>query len=114
MGSTTRFTWVEEAMEDYLHAYSKKVKNPNVGPNARIKLVNDILAGLYEDIEMYFDTDMTHTIEDFESVKIGPQGKHKPRPKDKDTGASFEKVGHETDCVEYVVSELFKDRIKKR
>lgn len=114
LGSTTRFTWVEEAMEAYLHAYSKKVKNPNVGPHSRIKLVNDILAGLYEDIEMYFDTDMTHTIEDFESVKIGPQGKHKPRPKDKDTGASFEKVGHETDCVEYCVSELFKDRIKKR
>lgn len=113
LGNTTRYTWVEEAMDAFLHAYSKKVKNPNVGPNARIKLVNDIFAGVYEDIEVYFDSQMTHTIEDIESVKIGPQGKHKPRPKDKETGASFEKVGHETDCIEYVLSELFKDRIKK-
>jgi hypothetical protein len=114
LGSTTRYTWVEEAMDAFLHSYSRKVKRPNVGPNARIKLVNDILADIYPDIEVYFDVEMTHTIEDFESVKLGPEGKSKPRPMDKTIGSAYEKVGHETDCAEYVLSELFKDRIKKR
>lgn len=113
LGTTCRFTYVEQALYMYMHSQSKQVKNPNVGVFSRIKLLNDILSGLYPDIEIQFDPSMTDTIEDFENVKKGVDGKVKTRKKDTDTGGSYEPHGHETDAVEYLISEVLKQLIKK-
>lgn len=113
LGATTRFSWVVEGLAPYLHNSSKKVKNPNVPPLTRRDLLNDIFAGKYPEIEVVFDDSLTETIEDFENVKQGPKGKVKTKVFDEVTKSSYEVVGHETDAVEYEISELFKHLIKK-
>jgi hypothetical protein len=55
-------------------------------------------------------------IKDCDKVKLGSEGKVKPKVKDEDTGENYEELGHTSDAMEYLVSEIdiCKDHIKKR
>jgi hypothetical protein len=112
LGSMTRFKMVEDALAAYIHNDSKKAKDPNVKPLIRRQLVDDILRGKYPEVEIEFDEDMEKTIEDFENVKLGPEGKVKSKVKDTRTGGYYEQFGHPTDAVECLVSEVCKYLIK--
>ena len=58
-------------------------------------------------VEIYFDVDMKETIRDFEFLKLGVGGKLKEKAKD-ENGAVYEKIGHTSDTVEYLVCEVLK------
>lgn len=109
MGAYTNFKGIEEKLFPYMHNNSRRVKDPNVAPLKRRDLLNRIFAGRYPELEILFDLEgCPKTIEDFENVKLGKDGeKHKQRVKE--NGVAFEKYGHTSDAVEYLVSELCKN-----
>lgn len=109
MGSITNFKIIAEKLFRFIHNYSNRVRVPNVGVNARRKLINKILGGQIPGVELVFDESMKFTIDDFEQVKEGPDGKVKAKAKDPDTQKLYELVGHCTDAVEYEVCELCRE-----
>lgn len=112
MGSKTNFRMIEDTLYMFMHNGSKKVKAPNVAPLKRRDLLNAIFAGRHPDIEIEIDPECVKLIEDLENVKLGNKGKVKKRKKDDKTGEMVEKHGHPSDALEYIISEVFKDRIK--
>lgn len=112
LGSLTNYKIIADALDRYIHNGSKRVRSSNVAPLSRRDLVNDFLAGKYPEVEILFDEDMVNTIKDFEQVRLGKDGKIKKKVKDPETGESYEDVGHTSDAVEYIISEIFIDYLK--
>lgn len=111
MGSKSNVKEIKETLRAYLHNASNRFRFPNVAPLKRRDLLNDILSGKYPDIEIYFDEEMINTIKDFEDVKLGKKGKVKKRVYDKEVGESYEENGHTSDGVEYMICELFREKL---
>lgn len=112
MGSLSNFKIVESNLYMFFHNDSKKVKFPNVAPFTRRDLLNKIFAGQIPTVEIYIDPDgCPNLVEDCELVKKGPKGKLKETDKDPITKKLFEKRGHPTDAMEYLVSEVCKHYI---
>lgn len=109
LGSLNNYKILEEKLYSFIHNYSKRVRIPNVGVNARRGLLNRILAGKIPEIEIIFDESMEFTINDFEQVKEGVDGKIKAKETDSDTGKKYEAVGHPTDSAEYGVCEVCRE-----
>lgn len=109
LGSLTNFKIIKDALSRYVHNSSDRVRVPNVNPLTRRDLVNDIMAGKYPDVEVIFDEEMVNTVKDFETVKLGKDGKIKKRVKDPETGESYESVGHTSDCVDYILAEVCRE-----
>ena len=57
-------------------------------------------------VELLIDKSCIHLVEDLEWVKLGSKGKKKKRVKDRDTGVSFEKYGHASDALDYLLCDL--------
>lgn len=113
LGSQTNFKYIEDKLYMFMHNDSKKVKFPNVGVFARRDLLNKILAGKIPTVEIYFDPEgCPLTITDCEQVKKGPKGKVKEEETDPITKKKFQKRGHQTDAVEYLVSEVCKHHLR--
>lgn len=113
LGSQTNYKYIEDVLFAFMHNDSKKVKMPNVGVFARRDLLNKILAGKIPSVEIYFDPEgCPLTILDCELVKKGPKGKVKEEETDPITKKKFQKRGHQTDAVEYLVSEVCKHYLK--
>ena len=66
---------------------------------AKLKMIGKVPGDHIAQVELLIDESCIHLIADLEGVKLGPKGKEKKRVKDKDTGVSFEKYGHLTDCL---------------
>lgn len=112
MGSLTQFKIIEGILYPFFHNDSKKVKFPNVAPFTRRDLLNKIFAGKIPTVEIYIDGDnCPNLVEDCEHVKKGPKGKVKEEAVDPVTKKKFEKRGHPTDALEYLVTEVCKHYI---
>lgn len=109
LGSLTNFKIIKDALERYTHNSSDKVRVPNVGPLKRRDLMNEILADKHPLTEILFDESMVNTIKDFETVKLGKDGKIKRKVKDPETQESYEETGHCSDALEYLVAEVCRD-----
>jgi hypothetical protein len=79
---------------------------------ARRDLLNDIFSGRHPAVEIEIDEGMENTIKDMENLKLGPQGKIKAKEKDPETKEKFETLGHTSDALEYLVSEVCKYLLK--
>jgi hypothetical protein len=112
LGSTTNFKLIAEHLGNYIHNDSKRVKAPNVAVLARRDLLNDIFSGRHPAVEIEIDEGMENTIKDMENLKLGPQGKIKAKEKDPETKEKFETLGHTSDALEYLVSEVCKYLLK--
>lgn len=111
LGNQTRFKYVEQYLEPYLHNFSKCVRQPNVGVMTRRDLIEKILQGKIPEIELIVDEEnCPNLIKDMEEVKQGPKGKLKARITQ--DGETFEAVGHTSDALEYFISEAFKQYIQ--
>jgi hypothetical protein len=112
LGSLTNFKIMEDNLYPFLHNDSKCVKFPNVAPFTRRDLLNKIFAGKIPGVEIYMDGDnCPNLVEDCEHVKKGPKGKVKEETMDPITKKRFEKRGHATDALEYLVTEVCKHYI---
>jgi hypothetical protein len=108
LGSLTNFKQVEMYMSRFLHSSSNRVRPSNVNPLQRRDLINKILEGKIPAVELYIDESCDELIRDMEYLKLGEDGKLKERAKDLATGATYEKVGHTSDALEYFLSEILK------
>ena len=114
LGSLNNYKIIADRLDAYLFEGSDRVPKMNMGVLTRRDLMNRVLEGKYPEIELYFDEEMTETIRDFEFLKLGATGKLKEKAKDPQTGAMYEKIGHTSDAVEYLVCEILKDYVRKR
>ena len=102
----TQFKIIERVIKKYFAA-TIMAKRANVAVLLRKKLVNRILEGKFPEIEIYFDSSLEQTIRDFEFLKQDANGKFKEKEIDKATGKAYEKIGHTSDAVEYLLCSLF-------
>ena len=88
-------------------------KRSNIGVEMRRKLINKILANVFPEIEFYVSAECVETVRDFEFLKQAPEGgKFKEKVKDPVTGGMYEKIGHVSDAIEYMVCEILKSYLK--
>lgn len=109
LGSLTQFKIIESALVRFTHSASMRVPNANMNVLKRRDLVDKIFEGKIPEIEVYFDEEMDETIRDFEFLKQGVDGKLKEKVKDKQTGVTYEKIGHTSDAAEYLICELARE-----
>lgn len=112
LGGLTNFKIVERDLANYIHNKSKRVKHPNVAPNKRRDLLEAIFQGKFPEIEIQIDEACVKLIKDLEKLKQGINGKVKKKVTNKETGETYEELGHTSDALEYFVSELLKEYIK--
>lgn len=108
LGSYTHFKRIEELLYRYLHNESDRTPRQNMGVMARRDLMNRILEGKIPYIELCIDPSCVELIRDMEFLKLGPDGKHKELVKDEVTGVKYQKLGHTSDALEYLVCEVAK------
>jgi hypothetical protein len=112
-GNKTEFKKVKEMLYHLISDPSDRTfrSNPSVlqGRNFMNKILSgtEIVPGVL--IRIAVDKNMKETIKDFESVKLGADGKLKQRYKDPKTGQTWELYGHTSDAVNYLVLKMFED-----
>lgn len=112
-GNKRNFDDIEQALAGMLHAASDRVlrKNPNVF-KAR-DFINLILAGHWPHISIEIDDSCEELIKDMENVKVSIEGKNKERVTDKQLGISYEKYGHTSDALTYLIVSALEDLYKR-
>ena len=107
MGSLTQYKIIKRILSKYF-ANEIAAKKSNISVLLRKKFLNKLFANKLPNLEIYIDASCTETIRDFEMLKQGINGKLKEKEKDPATGMMFEKIGHTSDAVDYLVCEIFK------
>lgn len=108
LGSKTQYWFIEQMLYKYLPNGWLRAPKANVGRLKRRDFINRILEGKLPAVELYIDEDCEELIRDMEYVKLGTDGKFKETAKDPNTGVRYEKIGHMSDALEYMVCELCK------
>lgn len=110
---------VENTLARYMNNYSKRVPYKNPPILARRQFINNIFDERY-DVRFLIDRKCRETIRDLEFVKEDSTGhKLKEVVKNKDTGQSYEKLGHTSDGLDYLmtnvtgIKEIFEREILK-
>jgi phage terminase large subunit len=99
---------IETVLQKYVSASSIRVPKTNPSILKRRQFINKLLSGGYN-IKITIDKKCEHTIQDMENVDEGIDGrKVKKRERDKETGAVYEKYGHTSDTLDYLLVEAFK------
>lgn len=112
-GNETAFDDVKKVFYKFLSEASKRVLKKNPSVLKRRDFINDILNfkikynGLM--VTLMIDQNCRETIKDMSKLKLGVDGKLKKRVKDKDTGLTWEELGHCSDALEYLVIKILWD-----
>lgn len=104
-------SFLDKFIEGLEARYHVEERIPRSNPSVPMsgEFLNYILSG-GTDIAFRVDDDCRHSIVDYNNAKKDVNGGIlKARVKDKATGQSYEKYGHLTDCLRYVVVQAFKD-----
>lgn len=115
LGVLTQYKIIENRWRDriYLADGWLRVKKTNIQVAKRRDLMNRIWEGKIPEVEIEIDNEMVNTIRDCEYLLKGKDGgKHKEKERDKN-GIEFEKLGHTSDALEYLVCELCQDFLKE-
>ena len=82
-------------------------KNPPVV--TRGQFINAIFGSGYNGIQITIGKQCVKSVADLLHLLESPEGgKHKHKVRDKATGVSYEKYGHTSDCLDYVICEVLK------
>jgi PBSX family phage terminase large subunit len=82
-------------------------KNPPVV--TRGQFINAIFGSGYNGIQITIGKQCVKSVADLLHLLESPEGgKHKHKVRDKSTGVSYEKYGHTSDCLDYVICEVLK------
>ena len=99
----------------YLDKYKPILRLPKRNPPVQMRgrFINAIFANNYEGIKVNIDTKCQKLKNDLLYVKEAQDGgKHKAKKKDKNTGVTFEEYGHTSDCLDYLICEVFKNEFQ--
>lgn len=106
----TRFNPVREVLRPITTQWSDRTMRKNLGVNKRRNLINKILAGKLRVgerlVQISIDPDCTEVIRDFQYLKQGKDGKLKEMYEDPATKAKWEKLGHTSDAIEYMICNI--------
>jgi hypothetical protein len=85
----------------------RRVPSRNPPVVTRGQFINAIFGSGYGGINIQIGKNCVNTVADLLNLLESPEGgKHKHRVKDKLTGVSYEKYGHASDCLDYVICEV--------
>lgn len=99
----SNFNDVQAAVLPALHGSSADLwpkKNPGV--MRRGDFLNYLLRGGLPNVRVQIAPELARLMEDLEQVQKGVDGKVKPRVRDKELGATYEKHGHASDNFDYI------------
>lgn len=97
------FNDVQAAVLPALHSGSTDLwPRKNAGVMRRGDFINYLLRGGVPGVSIQIDPALVRLIEDLEQVQKGVDGKVKPKVKDKELGATYERLGHGADNFDYV------------
>ncbi|RYE39135.1 MAG: hypothetical protein EOP48_26150 [Sphingobacteriales bacterium] len=107
----TRFDDARRVLGFYATEDSDRTSRSNPGVLKRKKLINNIFAGKFyighKKVNIYIDQEgCPELVRDCQYLKQGINGKHKELVKDEATGVTYEKFGHTSDSMEYLVCEI--------
>lgn len=116
-GDHTQFDTVRDMLYKFTSKRSDRVQRKNKGVFNRRDFIDRILErklkipynGEMYTVAVYIDPSCEKTITDFQWLKEGVDGKLKEKEKDMETGISYEKIGHTSDAIEYMICECFED-----
>ena len=112
LGALTQYKIIKRILQKYI-ATEIVAKKANIGVLMRKKLMNRIFAGIFPEIEFYVASECKETIRDLEFLKQAPEGgKFKEKARDETTGALYEKIGHTSDALEYLICEILRSYLK--
>lgn len=97
-------------IEQYLVKYRPQLRVASKAPPVvmRMNFINAIFDFNFENISIGIDSRCKETIKDFSSVLEASDGtKDKKKEKNPVTGITFEKWGHVTDAMEYLICQIF-------
>lgn len=120
-GDFTQFDTVRDKLKNYISTSSDKVPPKNKGVFNRRDFVDRILErklvinynGLQYTVIIVIDPECEELIADMQWLKEGVDGKFKEKVKDEATGETYEKYGHTSDAMEYLIVELLEDYYQK-
>lgn len=108
-GNRRNFDDIETVLMPFLNNASDMVLKKNPGIFSARDFINLILSGYYEGISIEIDESCTELIADMEKVKVSIDGKAKDVVHDKQLGVSYQKHGHTSDAMTYlIISVLWK------
>lgn len=108
----TQYKIIEGKLSRYLPNNFMRVPKANMARLKRRDLLNRILEDKIPTVELIIDEECKETIRDMEYVKLGVDGKVKEKVKDPNSGMLYEKIGHTSDALEYLVCELCKQYLR--
>lgn len=114
LGSLTQYKIIEGKLKQFLPNGWMQVPKANMAVLKRRDLLNRILEDKIPEVEFAIHESCTETIRDFEYLKEHPDGsgKYKEKEKDPNTGKEFEKIGHISDAVEYMICDVCKQYMR--
>ncbi len=109
----TRFDDIRTALFKYITDDNDRTMRYNYGVNKRRNLVNKILEGKLrygkKKVNIIISPECRELIRDMQYLKQGVNGKYKEKVKDEATGVTYEKLGHTSDAVEYLIAQVLED-----
>lgn len=97
---------VENTLRKYLNNYSRRVPYRNPLVSNRRQFINNIFDEKYN-VRIFIDKKCRELIRDLEFIKEDATGhKLKEKVKDKDTGQTYEKLGHTSDAMDYIITNV--------
>lgn len=113
-GNRRNFDDIETVLLPYLNSASDRVLNRNPNVFAARDFINLILSGYYQGIEILIDESCKELIADMENCKVSIDGKDKSLFHDKIIGAKYQKYGHTSDALTYLVVSVLYNLYKAR
>ncbi|WP_179022046.1 hypothetical protein [Winogradskyella forsetii] len=120
-GDHTQFDTVREKLAPYISRSSDKVGRKNKNVLNRRDFIDRILerkvvvpyGNLEYTVVLIIDPSCEYLISDMQWLKEGIDGKLKEKEKDAETGVTFEKLGHTSDALEYLICEKLEEYYQK-
>ena len=103
---------IEDVLRPYIRNWSWRVPKRNPLFNKRRDFVNKCLAGGYDDIRVIINPECDAMVSDLENVLTDESGKKWVKKSKNKAGVPFEKYGHFSDTMDYLLCSAFENRFK--
>lgn len=112
--SETDYTIAMRELRPFLTNGSDRTERRNPPVLRRRDFINDIFSGKIPGIEIQIGAHLSRTLDDLLNLKEDQNGhKLKEKAKDPHTGVSFERIGHTSDTLDYIVTGVFKREFER-
>lgn len=112
--SETDYTIARRELRQFLTNSSDRTERRNPPVLRRRDFINEIFQGKQPGLEIRIGAHLSKTIDDLLNLREDQNGhKLKEKAKDPHTGVSFERLGHTSDTLDYIVTGVFKREFER-